>query len=45
MKELPEVLFGCVHNAGRLQMAAALVHVLLVGMTSADQINLAVVAG
>ena len=25
-KEVPEVLFVCVHNAGRSQMAAALVH-------------------
>ncbi len=26
MKEVPEVLFVCVHNAGRSQMAAALLH-------------------
>ncbi|MGH3684739.1 MAG: arsenate reductase ArsC, partial [Pseudonocardiaceae bacterium] len=26
MSDLPEVLFVCVHNAGRSQMAAALLH-------------------
>jgi arsenate reductase (thioredoxin) len=26
MREVPEVLFVCVHNAGRSQMAAALLH-------------------
>jgi protein-tyrosine-phosphatase len=46
-KELPEVLFVCVHNAGRSQMAAALlhqkaggrVHVLSAGSTPADELN------
>ncbi|MGZ6493833.1 MAG: arsenate reductase/protein-tyrosine-phosphatase family protein [Actinomycetota bacterium] len=50
-KETPEVLFVCVHNAGRSQMAAALldhhaagrVHVLSAGSTPADEINPAVV--
>jgi len=51
MKEKPEVLFVCVHNAGRSQMAAALldhhaqgaVHVRSAGSTPAEQINPAVV--
>ena len=46
-KEIPEVLFVCVHNAGRSQMAAALldhyaagrVHVRSAGSTPADQVN------
>jgi protein-tyrosine-phosphatase len=50
--EVPEVLFVCVHNAGRSQMAAALlehyaegrVHVRSAGSTPADQINPAVIA-
>jgi arsenate reductase (thioredoxin) len=50
-KEVPEVLFVCVQNAGRSQMAAALldhyangrVHVRSVGSEPADQINPAVV--
>ncbi len=49
--EQPEVLFVCVHNAGRSQMAAGLValrsegriHVRSAGSTPADQINPAVV--
>ena len=49
-KEAPEVLFVCVHNAGRSQMAAALlsshaggrVHVRSAGSTPADEINPAV---
>ena len=48
----PEVLFVCVHNAGRSQMAAALldhhaqgrVHVRSAGSQPADQLNPAVVA-
>ena len=52
MKEVPEVLFVCVHNAGRSQMAAALldhhagerVHVRSAGSTPADEIDPAVVA-
>jgi arsenate reductase len=48
---VPEVLFVCVYNAGRLQMAAALldnrakgsVHVRSTGSAPADSINLAVV--
>ncbi len=52
MKEVPEVLFVCVHNAGRSQMAAALldhhaegrVHVRSAGSTPADEINPAVIA-
>jgi protein-tyrosine-phosphatase/DNA-binding transcriptional ArsR family regulator len=48
----PEVLFVCVHNAGRSQMAAALldhhargrVHVRSAGSDPADQLNPAVVA-
>ncbi len=51
MNETPEVLFVCVHNAGRSQMAAALldhhakgqVHVSSAGSTPADEINPAVV--
>ena len=50
-KETPEVLFVCVHNAGRSQMAAALldrrargrVHVRSAGSDPVDQINPAVV--
>lgn len=50
--KVPEVLFVCVHNAGRSQMAAALlahhaggsVLVRSAGSTPADQINPAVVA-
>lgn len=49
---IPEVLFVCVHNAGRSQMAAALlhrradgrVHVRSAGSAPADEINPAVVA-
>jgi len=47
MTEVPEVLFVCVHNAGRSQMAAGLldryaggkVRVRSAGSTPADQIN------
>jgi arsenate reductase (thioredoxin) len=47
MTDLPEVLFVCVHNAGRSQMAAALLHhhaagavrVTSAGSQPADQIN------
>lgn len=50
-KEQPEVLFVCVHNAGRSQMAAGLVrlrsggriHVRSAGSTPVDEINPAVV--
>ncbi len=50
MKTVPEVLFVCVHNAGRSQMAAALlhhhaagaVHVRSAGSTPANEINPAV---
>ena len=50
-KDVPEVLFVCVHNAGRSQMAAGLldrhangrVHVRSAGSTPADEINPAVV--
>ncbi len=50
MNETPEVLFVCVHNAGRSQMAAALldhraqgrVHVRSAGSDPADRINPAV---
>ncbi len=50
-KEVPEVLFVCVQNAGRSQMAAALldhyadgrVHVRSAGSEPADQVNPAVV--
>ena len=49
--EQPEVLFVCVHNAGRSQMAAGLVrlrsdgriHVRSAGSAPADEINPAVV--
>src|SRR5258708_28121797 len=51
-KEQPEVLFVCVHNAGRSQMAAGLVklrsqgriHVRSAGSDPAEQVNPAVVA-
>ncbi len=51
VSEAPEVLFVCVHNAGRSQMAAGLVklhsegriHVRSAGSTPADEINPAVV--
>ena len=51
-KDAPEVLFVCVHNAGRSQMAAALldhhakgrVHVRSAGSDPGDQINPAVAA-
>jgi protein-tyrosine-phosphatase len=51
MTAVPEVLFVCVHNAGRSQMAAALldhhaggrVHVRSAGSAPADEINPAVV--
>lgn len=51
-KEIPEVLFVCVHNAGRSQMAAGLldrqangrVHVRSAGSTPADEINPAAIA-
>jgi protein-tyrosine-phosphatase len=51
VKEQPEVLFVCVHNAGRSQMAAGLVklrsqgriHVRSAGSTPADEINPAVI--
>ena len=50
-KEMPEVLFVCVHNAGRSQMAAALtaalsdgrVHVRSAGSAPAEEINPAVI--
>ena len=50
MAEVPEVLFVCVHNAGRSQMAAALlahhagdrVRVRSAGSTPAEEINPAV---
>ncbi len=52
MKDVPEVLFVCVHNAGRSQMAAALldhhakgrVHVRSAGSDPGDRINPAAVA-
>jgi arsenate reductase len=52
INDVPEVLFVCVHNAGRSQMAAALldhhakgrVHVRSAGSDPADQINPAVAA-
>jgi protein-tyrosine-phosphatase len=52
MRETPEVLFVCVHNAGRSQMAAALldhyahgrVKVRSAGSTPANEINPAVAA-
>src|SRR5215470_18971617 len=51
MAKVPEVLFVCTHNAGRSQMAAALldreaggrVHVTSAGSQPADQLNPAVV--
>ena len=51
MTTVPEVLFVCVHNAGRSQMAAALldrqasgrVHVCSAGSEPADRLNPAVV--
>jgi arsenate reductase (thioredoxin) len=51
-KEAPEVLFVCVHNAGRSQMAAGLVklrsegriHVRSAGSTPGEEINPAVIA-
>ncbi|MEA2579896.1 MAG: hypothetical protein QOE83_788 [Actinomycetota bacterium] len=51
MNAIPEMLFVCVHNAGRSQMAAALldhhgggrVRVRSAGSTPADEINPAVV--
>ena len=47
VKQVPEVLFVCVHNAGRSQMAAALldhysdgrVHVRSAGSAPADEVN------
>jgi arsenate reductase len=52
INDVPEVLFVCVHNAGRSQMAAALldhhakgrVHVRSAGSAPGDQINPAVAA-
>ena len=52
VSDVPEVLFVCVHNAGRSQMAAALLHhhaggrvnVRSAGSTPADEVNPAVVA-
>jgi protein-tyrosine-phosphatase len=52
LKEVPEVLFVCVHNSGRSQMAAALldhyaegrVHVRSAGSTPSSEINPAVIA-
>ena len=52
MSDVPEVLFVCVHNAGRSQMAAALLHhhaqgavqVRSAGSAPADRVNPAVVA-
>ena len=52
MSEVPEVLFVCVHNAGRSQMAAALldhhargrVHVRSAGSAPGHEINPAVMA-
>jgi len=51
VKEIPEVLFVCAHNAGRSQMAAALldhhaggrVHIRSAGTTPASEINPVVV--
>jgi len=51
MADVPEVLFVCTHNAGRSQMAAALldhqaagrIHVTSAGSQPADQLNSAVV--
>ena len=50
-KEMPEVLFVCVHNAGRSQMAAGLVtlrsdgriHVRSAGSDPGEEINPAVI--
>jgi protein-tyrosine-phosphatase len=50
VSDVPEVLFVCVHNAGRSQMAAALLHhhaagrvrVVSAGSEPADQVNPAV---
>src|SRR6266513_2636542 len=50
-RDRPEVLFVCVHNAGRSQMAAGLlerrsdgrIHVRSAGSTPAEEINPAVV--
>jgi arsenate reductase len=52
VRDVPEVLFVCVHNAGRSQMAAALldhhakgrVHVRSAGSDPGDRINPAVAA-
>jgi protein-tyrosine-phosphatase len=52
MSDVPEILFVCVHNAGRSQMAAALldhhaggrVHVRSAGSAPADEINPSVAA-
>ena len=52
MTDIPEVLFVCTHNAGRSQMAAALldhqaagrVHVTSAGSQPANRLNPAVVA-
>ena len=52
VKEMPEVLFVCVHNAGRSQMAAGLVklrsqgriHVRSAGSDPGEEVNPAVVA-
>src|SRR6478735_10614609 len=52
VKEMPEVLFVCVHNAGRSQMAAGLVklrsdgriHVRSAGSDPGEEINPAVIA-
>jgi arsenate reductase (thioredoxin) len=52
MADIPEVLFVCTHNAGRSQMAAALLHhqaagrirVTSAGSQPASQLNSAVVA-
>lgn len=52
MSDIPEVLFVCVHNAGRSQMAAALldrhaqgrVHVRSAGSAPGDEVNPAVIA-
>ena len=51
MNDVPEVLFVCVHNAGRSQMAAGLlerradgrIRILSAGSEPADQLNPAVV--
>ena len=52
VKDVPEVLFVCVHNAGRSQMAAALLErhaagrvvIRSAGSTPADEINPAVIS-